>query len=129
MVQLYQHKNEITEAGIQVLAVSFETIKSAKVYLKDTELEWPIILDEQRELYHFFGMGEAGFWDIWGYRTWIAYFRELINGRGFRKGEGDINQRGGDVLIDPEGLVRFHHIGKGPGDRPEISSLLQLVKR
>jgi hypothetical protein len=129
MVQLYQYRKKFREAGILILAVSFETIESAGMYLQDTKLEWPIILDEQKNLYHYFGMGEAGFWDIWGYRTWLAYFRELTRGGSFRKGEGNIHQRGGDVLIDPKGSIRLHHVGKGPGDRPEIRSILQFVKK
>ncbi|HSH13152.1 MAG TPA: SelL-related redox protein, partial [Desulfurivibrionaceae bacterium] len=38
-----------------------------------------------------------------------------------------IHQRGGDVLIDPNGMVRLHHIGKGPADRPRVEDILRLV--
>jgi len=127
-VQLHQHKTELEEEGIQIAGVSFETVESANEYLQDTRLEWPIFLDENKKLYHYFGMGKAGFWDIWGYRTWLAYFRELSQGRRPRKGAGDIHQRGGDVLVDPAGVIRLHHIGKGPGDRPEVGSLLQFIR-
>ena len=123
---MYRHREEFDESGVDIIAVSFETIESATEYLRDTSVEWPIVLDEQKALYHYFGMGEAGFWDIWGYRTWLAYFKEILRGRWPRKGgDGNINQRGGDVLIDPAGIVRLHHIGRGPGDRPEIQSLLK----
>ena len=127
-MQLHQHREELEEEGVQIAGVSFETVASANEYLKDTRLEWPIFLDEQKTLYHHFGMGEAGFWDIWGYRTWRAYLRELAQGRRPRKGAGDIHQRGGDVLVDPSGVIRLHHIGKGPGDRPAVEYLLQFIR-
>jgi len=31
------------------------------------------------------------------------------------------------VLIDPAGVISLHHIGRGPGDRPEIQALLQVI--
>ena len=36
-------------------------------------------------------------------------------------------QRGGDVLIDPDGIVRMHRVGKGPADRPGVERFLQIV--
>ena len=125
---MYQQRKEFEKSGVQIIAISFEAADSVEKYLKDTNLKWPILRDEQKHLYHYFGMRDASFWDLWGYRTWLAYLKELLQGRLPRKGDGDINQRGGDVLIDPAGLVRLHHIGKGPGDRPEIDFLLQCIR-
>ena len=128
MVQLYQQKKEFEKSGVKIIAVSFETNESVENYLKDTNLEWPVLRDEQKHLYHYFGMRDASFWDIWGYRTWLAYCKEIIRGRRPRKGDGNVNQRGGNILIDPEGLIRLHHIGKGPGDRPEVDFLLRFIR-
>ncbi len=69
----------------------------------------------------------ASFWDVWGPRTWIAYFREMRKGSKPHKSDGDIYQRGGDVLIDPTGIVRLHHVGEGPADRPAVDKILELV--
>ena len=127
-MQLHQQRKEFEKIGVQVLAVSFETIGSTRNYSKDSSLEWPILLDNQKVLYRYFGMRTAGFWDIWGYRTWKAYFRELLRGRLPQKGEGDIQQRGGNVILDADGRVRLHHISKGPGDRPTVKQLLNYFK-
>jgi len=109
------------------VAVSFESQENAVEYLKDTKLHWPVILDEKKELYTHFGMGKGSFWEIWGYRTWLAYFRELLQGRLPRKSGGDIHQQGGDIILDPENTVRFVHVGRGPADRPDINTLLQQI--
>ena len=127
-MQLHQQRKEFEEVGVQVLAVSFETTESTRNYVKASSLEWPILLDNQKILYRYFGMRTAGFWDIWGYRTWKAYFKELLRGRLPQKGEGDIQQRGGNVILDADGRVRLHHISKGPGDRPAVEHLLQVLK-
>jgi hypothetical protein len=74
-------------------------------------------------------MLEAGFWDIWGPRTWWVYLKEIARGHLPGKSEGDISQRGGDILVDPGGIVKLHHVGKGPGDRPSARSILAVLDR
>jgi hypothetical protein len=64
---------------------------------------------------------------VWGPRTWWAYLKAILHGDRPRKSEGDIYQRGGDVLVDPEGIVRLHHVGKGPADRPSVDEILARV--
>jgi hypothetical protein len=107
--------------------VTFENDYLARCYVEDTSLTWPILVDDTRDVYRKFGMLAASFWDVWGLKTWRVYFRELRKGNRPKKSDGDIYQRGGDVLIDPDGIVRLHHIGEGPADRPEIPSLLKIV--
>ena len=85
-------------------------------------------LDLEKRLYHHYGMFAAGFWDLWGLRTWISYIKLLVKGEKLKKSEGDIEQRGGDVVIDPYGIIQMHHIGAGPGDRPDIPSILRLIE-
>jgi len=78
-------------------------------------------------MYRKYGMLTASFWDIWGPKTWWVYLKEISKGAKLRRSEGDISQRGGDVLIDPSGIVSLHHIGAGPADRPPIERLLQRI--
>ena len=85
-------------------------------------------LDLDRKLYHHYGMYTARFWDLWGPRTWLSYLRLIRKGERLQKSDGAIDQRGGDVVIDPDGIIRVHHIGTGPGDRPEISMVLKKIE-
>lgn len=95
----------------------------------ETGLSWPLLVDGDRSLYRAYGMLKAGFWDIWGPSTWRVYLKELLRGNLPKKSSGDIHQRGGDILIDPGGIVRIHHIGKGPSDRPAVADILRLVDK
>ena len=69
-------------------------------------------------------MGKAKQRHLWGPRTWWVYFKEALRGELPRVPAADTSQQGGDVLIDPEGRVVFHHVGAGPGNRPAIARIL-----
>jgi len=109
--------------GIHVGVVTFEPPGA------DAIPYFPYYQDRDRQLYHYFGMLRAGFWDLWGPRTLLAYLQLLLHGRKILPARGDIHQRGGNVLLDPQGRVRFHHVGSGPADRPNIEHILTLVEK
>lgn len=87
-------------------------------------LPWPLLVDATHQTYKNYGMLSASFWDVWGPKTWWVYLKELAKGQKLRRSMGDILQRGGDVLIDPTGIVRLHHVGRGPADRPTAETIL-----
>ncbi len=114
---------------MKIAVVTFENDFLARVYVEDTSLAWPLLVDDTRETYKDYGMLSASFWDVWGPKTWWVYLKRVMTGEKLRKSEGDIYQRGGDVLIDPHGIVSLHHIGTGPADRPAIETILSLIPR
>ena len=117
-------EDQLLERDVRVAVVTFENDFFARQYLAETALAWPLLIDGERELYRGYGMLAASFWDLWGPATWRAYLREMLRGRRPQPAHGDISQRGGDVLIDPAGIVRLHHVGSGPADRPTVAALL-----
>ncbi len=126
-MQLQQFEAEFKSRDVKVVVVTFEAGFLAKAYIEDTNLRWPLLVDTTRDVYRAYDMLEASSWDIWGPGTWWAYLKELTHGRHPRKSGGDISQRGGDVLIDPKGIVRLHHVGRGPGDRPSARLILLVL--
>lgn len=86
-------------------------------------------MDVDRALYRGYGMHQGRLRDIWGARTWIAYLKEFARGRLPKYSGADTRQLGGDVLIDPTGIVRFHHVGTGPGDRPSVAAILEARRQ
>lgn len=109
------------------MIVTFEDDVFARAYAGETSLSWPLLVDDTRETYRGYGMLSASFLDIWGPRTWWAYAKEMVKGAKLRMAHGDISQRGGDVLIDPAGMVVLHHVGAGPADRPPVGNILQRI--
>lgn len=123
-----QHDAELEALDIQVAVVTFQNDLFAKAYVRDAGCSWPILIDESRALYKAYGMERAGWWDLLGPASWWAYIRLLLRGRRLFRPAGDVSQLGGDVLIDPTGIVRLHHNSSGPADRPAVASLLAIVR-
>lgn len=111
---------------MQPLAVTFEDAAAARAYVAETGLRWPLLVDTDRRLYRAYGMGKARLRHLFGPATLGAYWREARLGRFPRLPRADTRQQGGNVLIDPGGLVRFHHVGRGPADRPLVDTLLAV---
>lgn len=124
-----EHQEEFSRIGLKVVIVTFESDYFAKSYVAENGLDWPLLVDGDRKAYRYYGMEVASFWDLWGPASWRAYLRELGKGEKLRPATGDIHQRGGDVLIDPHGIVRLHHVGEGPADRPSVASILARINQ
>jgi hypothetical protein len=124
---LRERESEFERLGLKVVVVTFAYDYLARTYVEDTGLTWSLLVDSDRQVYRSYGMLTASFWDIWGPKTWLAYGRELLKGRKLEKSEDDIYQRGGDILIDPAGIVRLHHVGNGPADRPPVDRILGVI--
>ena len=116
---MWQHQQTLDRLRVAVLPISFQHPPTCALPAAFAPPPVDYFLDLEKNLYHHYGMFSAGFWDIWGPSTWVAYLKLLARGQKLRKSEGDLEQRGGDVLIDPDGIIRLHHIGSGPGDRPD----------
>lgn len=113
---------------IRVIVITFEPLQGVASGEEEAEVKFPYYIDEKRQLYQYYDIHKAGFWDLWGPRTWLIYIRLLLQGRKLLQSKSDIHQRGGDVLIDPHGIVRYHNIGSGPGDRPDPGLICRLVE-
>jgi hypothetical protein len=124
---LRERETEFEQLGLKTVVVTFAHDFLARSYVEDTGLTWPLLIDSDRQVYRSYDMLTASFWDIWGPKTWLVYGRELLKGRKLEKSEDDIYQRGGDVLIDPGGIIRLHHVGSGPADRPTVDLILNII--
>lgn len=124
MLQLQQAREELDRLEIQTLVVTFEGWREAREYLDETGLIWPLLVDTDRQLYRAYDMHAARLRHLWGFATMRAYGREALRGRFPRIPRADTAQQGGNVLIDPAGVVRLHHVGSGPADRPTVATVL-----
>ncbi len=128
MSQLWQNKERLEKLNVDVLVITFESNAIAKEYAEETKLQWPILVDEAREMYRAYGIRQGSFWGVWGPATWLAYLLQFWQGNKPRPYTGgNIYQLGGDVLIDPDGIVRMLHIASGPSDRPSMEAIFQKI--
>jgi len=126
LTQLREQEGRLCELGIDVAVVTFDADFIARSYVEQTKLTWPLLIDSDRKLYRAYGMERADWWSIYGPVS-IWHYMKLVFGRGRRieKPGRDFRQLGGDVLIDPAGEVRFHHVNESPHDRPSVEEILQ----
>ena len=120
---------DLKKLDIQVVVVTFQSGSVLEAYVRETRFEWPILIDSSLGMYQAYGMDRGHWWSIFGPLAWWAYVKLLLLGRRLRMPSGDVSQLGGDVIIDPEGIIRLHHVSAGPGDRPTIHGLLDTVRR
>lgn len=120
-----QHERLFDAKNVAVVVVSFEAPVHVQQYLRDSGMHWPVLIDERRELYRAYGMTRAPTRKIWSLGTIRAYAGLMRRGKRMRRATGDVRQRGGDVLIDPDQRIRYLHVGDTPADRPSVATLLR----
>ena len=125
---MQQEAEAVDALGVRVVTVTFEGMAAARAYAQETASRWPLLVDDGRRLYDAYGLGRAKLRHLLGFATIKTYVREALDGRWPRWPVADTVQQGGDVIIDPGGIVRFVHVGAGPGDRPSVSRLLAVCR-
>ena len=123
-----QHEDELDTLDLRPVVVTFQASPLAEAYVLETNLEWPIVSDESLTLYSAYGMHHGRIWDVWGPATIWVYLRLMMRGKWPHAPAGNVHQLGGDVLIDPQGIVRLHHVGSGPADRPSVQSIFDVIR-
>lgn len=112
----------------RVAVVTFEMVETVRAYVEDTGARWPVLIDGTREVYRRYGIHRGRIWNVWGLPSWWPYFKEFTRGSFPKPLRADSLQLGADLLIDPSGIIRFRHVGRGPGDRPTVDQLLDVLE-
>ena len=110
------------------MTISFDSEIMAKAYAEESGLPWPILLDSDQSLYQAYGMTRGSWWSIYGLSSICKYLSLMARGRKPGKPGKDWRQLGGDILIDPKGIVRLHYLSEGPHDRPSVETILSVVE-
>ncbi len=128
MTQLRQLEQELQALQVRVVVVTFQAGPAVDAYVEQTGLTWPVLSDPKLDLYSAYGMGRGRWRNLIGFSTVRVYLKLMLRGRRLRWSGADVAQLGGDVLVDPTGIVRLHHVGDGPADRPTVQSILNEVR-
>jgi alkyl hydroperoxide reductase subunit AhpC len=126
VAQLRRRQNDLDDLRTRVVTVSFGPAAKAPVWLEETGSPFPLLVDARRDVYRAYGMRRSlsGSWNL----ATVRRYRELMRqGRRWRGIQGDSLQLGGDVIVDPAGIVRLLHRSTTPDDRPAVEVLLQAL--
>jgi len=127
--QLRQAGEQLKKLNVVVKVITFDADILALAYAKETELDWPLLVDKERSLYKAYGMLRGSWWSIYSPSSIWKYLKGIFRGQRPGKPGQDWSQLGGDVLIDPEGIVRLHYISRDPHDRPSVSNIVEVIER
>ena len=99
MTQLRPHAEEFAALNIQVLVVTFQPLEVAEQYVAETNMPWPLLVDESRSLYAAMGMARGSVWNVAGPAVWVAGLKSVFrHGAGIPS--GDPLQLAGTFVID-----------------------------
>ena len=94
--------------------------------------KWPFVVlaDPQRRAYAAFALRRLSWWRVFSPAT-LKFYLKLLRQGAKRQGYGkeDIQQGGGDFLIDRAGSILFAHRSREPADRPSPERLLREMDR
>ena len=127
-LQLQRHRQTWQQLGVEIYIVTFDDTELARAYAEKNAPDWPLLIDPDREVYSAFGMGRAGWWTLLKPSSLWKYFTMWLRGARPQKVGSDIHQLGGDVLIDPGGILRLDYVSQTPHDRPAVEDLIEFVK-
>lgn len=109
--------------------VTFDSEAAARNYVRATGLTWPLLLDTAKAQFAAYGMTRGSWWSIYSPASIWKYLRLMAKGQKPGRPGEDWRQLGGDILIDPDRIIRMHHLSESPHDRPSVQSILDTVRR
>lgn len=128
LVQLRKRKAELNELNVAVAVVTFDAGWVARAYVDETKPSWPVLIDSDRSLYRAYGMAAGRLTKLLGPRAIWFYLKVMLRGGRIRLPTADVKQLGGNVLIDPTGIVRLHVVAEDAAGRPSVDDMLKVVR-
>jgi AhpC/TSA antioxidant enzyme len=113
-VEVLAHREELQ---VRVIVVSFAAPASLAAYRDGLGLHDAVLLsDVDRTAYAAFGFERGSLRRVWlDPRAWWHYAALLARGRRPERPQEDTLQLGGDVLVDPGGVVRWMRVESKTG--------------
>ena len=127
MTQSRKYEQDLAASTVAVAVVTFDSNFLAMRYIQDTKLDWPLLLDSDRQLYRVYKMEHGDWRSLYGPTSIWRYLHLMFRGQRLKRPGEDFRQLGGDVLIDPNGIVRLHYVSNSPHDRPTPLTILNVV--
>jgi hypothetical protein len=126
---LRDHKDELRALGVRVALVAFSPWEELEHLQSQIPDDWLCLHDPERQVYARYGLGRMTIGRVFTLSTVGASLRALRRRvKPGRMHAEDKLQLGGDFLIDAEGMLRFAHYSRDPGDRPSGVDLLEYAR-
>jgi peroxiredoxin len=129
LAALARHRSELEAIPAAVLVVSFAPVERLRSLTDELSLPFPCLSDPDLQAYAAYALETAELERILTYRTMMALFKLVLQGRRIPRTEGDPLQLGGNFVIGRDGRLRLTHRMAEPIDRPSVPDLLGLLRQ
>ncbi len=121
-----EHLDRFGDAVVAV--VTFASHDRLGAYRSHLQLPFAVLSDPQRTLYRLAGAGRGSTMRIWSPGTLRMYARLLRSGRRLSRPTEDVHQLGADLVVGPDGRLRYLALPAGPDRRPSIAELIDALR-
>jgi len=125
------HWQEFEKLGAAALVISFAQSEELARFRNHLKLPFPITADPEQLAYRDYDLGKGSTWQVWHPKTVLKYLGYAASGKKIErpeKGE-DLNQLGGDFVIDAQGILRYAFRSQRPDHRPPINELTTALAK
>ncbi len=125
------HWQEFEKMGATALVISFAQVEELARFRSNLNLPFPIAADPEQLAYREYDLGKGNTWQVWHPKTVLKYLGYAASGKKIERpktGE-DLNQLGGDFLIDAQGVLGYAFRSLRPDHRPPMSELTTALAK
>lgn len=122
-----EHQEEFRERGACLAAVSLGDRNYASIFRQETGIDFPLLVDEQRQAYAIANLGVANALHVLRRDNFKS--RKRARAAGHRQQKFGLNpfQLGGSFIFSPGNVDGFVHISKTFGDNATPAMLLAAL--
>jgi peroxiredoxin len=128
-VQLHRARDELRDAGANIVLIGQRTPKHAADFRRRQGLELTILADARRETYALAGTRVANLGELIGPRVVARSLAATAKtGKVQTKTDGHTAQLGGTLVVAPGGRVTWSHIAHDASDNASPEEILAAVR-
>lgn len=127
LAELEQHRDQLTAAGFQLLALGLGEPKHAERYCGKLAPHLTCFADTSNDGYYAWGLRQGTMSELAanGFNVLKASAKAMLKGHTQGSATGDAHMLPGTFIIDRGGIIRYAYYSKYAGDDPTIDELLK----
>jgi hypothetical protein len=124
---LREHQSEIAAKGAKLAAIGLGDMNYARIFREDTGIDFPLLLDENREAYRAAGLKSANLLHLLRRDNGAARNRAKAAGHRQHKLGPNPFQLGASFVFGPGNIDRYAHLSQTFGDNAPLADLLKAL--
>ena len=124
-----EHQQAFRDKGASLAAISLGDRNYARIFQEETGIDFPLLIDGQRQTYKLAGLGVANLLHLLRSDNFKSRDRARAAGHRQRKLGPNPFQLGGSFIFGPGNVDRFAHLSKTFGDNATADTLLAALER